>query len=189
MCADRSSKSSPAEPVELSQRILHRGRTGIFGVHEVRFPSGHVTTLELLQHPGAAAIVPFVDAEHIVLLRQYRFAIKGQLWEIPAGKLDPGEEPRTCALRELEEETGYRAGRIVATGRVIPAPGFADECIHLFCAYDLVAGETRREPNELIETHHVRLHEALRMIDRGDIVDGKSIAGLHHAARLAANTP
>src|SRR5262245_5034627 len=180
MCADRIS------PERLSERVLHRGRTGTFGLHELRMPNGHVTTLELLQHPGASAVVPFVDAEHIVLLRQYRFAVQDRLWEIPAGKLDPGEDPESCARRELAEETGFRAARLVPVGRIVTAPGFTDECIHLFCAYELEAGEARCEPSELIEVHRVAFDEALRMVERGEIVDAKTVAGLHHAQRLAS---
>jgi ADP-ribose pyrophosphatase len=184
MCADHSSQREPT-PEQISERVLHRGRTGTFGLHELRLPNGHVTTLELLQHPGASAVVPFLDATHIVLLRQYRFAVQGSLWEIPAGKLDPGEAPESCAARELHEETGYRAARLVPVGRLITAPGFTDECIHLFCAYDLEAGEAHREPSELIEVHRVSFREALRMVECGEIVDAKTIAGLHHAQRLA----
>jgi ADP-ribose pyrophosphatase len=185
MCADRIS-TQRISPEVLSERVLHKGRTGTFGLHELRFPNGHVTTLELLQHPGASAVVPFVDPEHVVLLRQYRFAVQDRLWEIPAGKLDPGEDPQSCAERELREETGYRAARMVPVGRIITAPGFTDECIHLFCAYDLEAGEAQCEPSELIEVHRVPFGEALRMVERGEIVDAKTVAGLHHARRLAA---
>jgi ADP-ribose pyrophosphatase len=180
MCADR------ILPERISERVLHVGRTGTFGLHELRLPNGHLTTLELLQHPGASAVVPFVDDAHIVLLRQYRFAVQGRLWEIPAGKLDPGEDPESCAHRELREETGYRASRMVPLGRIITAPGFTDECIYLFCAYELEAGEAQCEPSEMIEVHRVPFEEALRMVERGEIVDAKSVAGLHHAQRLAS---
>jgi ADP-ribose pyrophosphatase len=88
-------------------------------------------------------VVPFLDRDHVVLLRQFRHAAGGTIWEVPAGKLDRGEDPAVCAVRELEEETGYRAGRVVQTGSVLTTPGFTDERIHLFCAYDLVPGPAR----------------------------------------------
>jgi 8-oxo-dGTP pyrophosphatase MutT (NUDIX family) len=101
----------------------------------------------------------------------------------PGGKLDRGEDPAVCAVRELEEETGYRAARVVETGTVLTTPGFTDERIHLFCAYDLTPGPARPEAHELIRTEVVGLERALVMIERGEIVDGKSIAALFLAAR------
>jgi len=156
---------------------------GTFGLHELELSTGNRVTLELLRHPGASAVVPFLDEERILLLRQFRFAADGWIWEVPAGKLEPNEAPEVCALRELAEETGYRAGRVECTGRILTSPGFTDECIHLFCAYDLEAGETAHEPSELIEIHEIRLSEALAMIDRGEIIDSKSIAALFHTTR------
>jgi ADP-ribose pyrophosphatase len=167
----------------MSQRVLHRGRVGTFALEEVELPSGRRVTLEILHHPGAAAVVPFVGPERILLLRQYRFAAGGFIWEVPAGKLEPGEPPERCAERELEEETGYRAGRLVRTGLILTTPGFTDERIHLFSAFDLVPGSRAHEHDEVIEIHEVALAEALAMIDRGELVDGKSIAAIFHAWR------
>ena len=106
------------------------------------------------------------------------------IWEVPAGKLEPGEAPEVCAIRELEEETGWIAGRIERSGVVLTTPGFTDERIHLFCAFELSPGHTQHEPAELIEVHEVRLDEALAMIERGELIDGKSIAALFHARRF-----
>ncbi len=156
---------------------------GTFGLHEIELSTGMRVTLELLRHPGAAAVVPFLDQERILLIHQFRFAADGWIWEVPAGKLEADEPPEVCATRELAEETGYRAGRVECTGRILTSPGFTDECIHLFCAYDLEAGETAHEASELIEIHQVRLEEALAMIDRGEIIDAKTIAALFHATR------
>jgi len=169
---------------ELGRRVLHQGSVGTFALHELELPDGQSFTLELLRHPGAAAVVPFVDDESVLLIRQYRFAADGVIWEIPAGKRDPGEAPEVCAARELEEETGYRAGRLVRTGEILTTPGFTDECIHLFCAFDLEPGTLAREPTEWIELHEVPLDRALDMIHAGEIVDSKTIVALFHASRL-----
>lgn len=168
----------------MKRRVLHSGAVGEFGLEEVTLPDGRVLTLEILRHPGAAAIVPFLDDERIVLLRQYRHAAGGEIWEVPAGKLDPREAPERCALRELEEETGYRARHILRAGEILTSPGFTDERIHLFCAHDLEPGRRAHEPAELIEVHEIAFEAAMRMIATGEIVDAKSIAALHHAARL-----
>ena len=157
---------------------------GSFGLDEVRLPNGKVAQLALLQHPGAAAIVPFLDEQTILLLHQFRYATGQSIWEVPAGKLDgPSEDPAACARRELEEETGYRANRIEASGRIWTTPGFTDEIIWLFEAHELSAGPLRHEDHEVIDVHEVALERALEMIDRGEIQDAKTIAALYHAAR------
>jgi ADP-ribose pyrophosphatase len=167
----------------VKRRTLHDGPVGSFGLEEAQLPSGKRVTLEILRHPGAAAVVPFMDDERILLLHQYRHAPGGTIWEVPAGKLDPGEDPEACAARELEEETGYRAGRIERTGVILTSPGFTDERIHLFCAYDLQPGTLQHEHAEHIEIHEVRFSEALDMIERGEIIDAKSIVALYHVVR------
>ncbi len=167
----------------MKERVLHQGSVGSFNLEEVELPSGKRVTLELLRHPGAAAVVPFMDDDRILLLRQYRYAAGGTIWEIPAGKIDPGEDAETCAARELEEETGYRAGRIERTGVILTSPGFTDERIHLFCAYDLERGRLCHESAEQIEIHELSFSEALDMIERGEIIDAKSIVALYHVAR------
>ncbi|HTO68541.1 MAG TPA: NUDIX hydrolase [Myxococcota bacterium] len=167
----------------VERRVLWEGNVGSFGLDTVDLPSGERATLALFRHPGASAVVPFLDRERIVLLRQFRHAAGGVIWEVPAGKLDRGEDPAHCAARELEEETGYRAGRVEKTGSILTTPGFTDERIHLFCAYDLVAGRAAPEAHEVLESEVVPLERALAMIDSGEICDGKSIAALFLAAR------
>lgn len=163
--------------------MLHTGPVGSFGLEQVELPDGRRLTLELLRHPGAAAVVAFTAPDRILLLRQYRHAAGGPIWEVPAGKLEPGEPPETCARRELEEETGYRAGRLARAGVVLTTPGFSDERIHLYQAWDLEPGTRDHQPDELIEVHERPLAEAVAMIDRGELTDGKSIAALFHAWR------
>jgi ADP-ribose pyrophosphatase len=148
----------------------------------VDLPNGLRVELDLIRHPGAAAVVPFLDSERVLLIRQYRFATGGGLLEIPAGKLDPGETPEECALRELEEETGYRAGRLERLGSIWTTPGFCDEVIHLFAAFDLTKTEQRLEPDEIIELVPTPLADALDALD-GPIVDGKTATALLLADR------
>ena len=174
---------------ELGRRILHEGAVGSFGLYDLELANGHRFTLELLRHPGASAVVPFLDDERILLIRQYRFAADATIWEIPAGKREPDEPPEVCAARELEEETGYRAGRLERTGEILTTPGFSDECIHLFCAYELSRGNEAREPSELIELRDVQLSEAIAMIQRGEITDSKTVVALYHAGRRAGLIP
>jgi len=167
----------------VERRVIWEGSVGSFGLDTVVLPSGERATLAIFRHPGASAVVPFLDAENVVLLRQFRHAAGGVIWEVPAGKLDRGEDPARCAARELEEETGYRAGRLVQTGSILTTPGFTDERIHLFCAYDLVEGATAHEADEVIRTEVIALERALALIESGEISDGKTIAALFLAAR------
>jgi len=121
----------------LSRRELWSGGSGRFGEEEILLPDGRQLTLGILKHPGACAVVPVLDDGSVVLLRQYRHAVRKTLWEIPAGKLDPGEDLTTCALRELKEETGYSAHKLVSLGSICVTPGYSDERIHLYLARDL----------------------------------------------------
>ncbi|TPV95222.1 MAG: NUDIX domain-containing protein [Myxococcales bacterium FL481] len=168
------------------RKVVWTGSVGEFGIDDVTLPNGARTSLAVLAHPGAAAVVPFLDAHHVVLLRQFRHAAGGMLWEVPAGKLDGDEDPQRCAIRELEEETGYCAARIEALGPIHTTPGFTDELIHLFAAFDLKPGQVAREADEHIITEVVPLSAALEWIDRGRITDAKSICALLKADRHAS---
>jgi len=166
----------------ISRTELRSGPIGHYGLEEVELPNGHRLVLDVLRHPGAAAAVVFVSPSRVLLLRQYRHAGGGWLWEIPAGKLDDGEEPLDCIAREIEEETGYCAAHIEWLGEILPAAAYTDERIRLYLAADLSAGTVQHGPGENIEVHEVEFDEALAMIDRGDIVDAKTIAALYHCA-------
>ena len=157
-------------------------------VDEVRFPDGSVGSLEMIRHPGASAVVPLLDDggsdPNILLIRQYRYAANGYLYEIPAGRLDEGESPMECAHRELTEETGYRAQRVEHLFTMFTTPGFTDEKIHLFLATGLTPGEANREADEFVELVPTRLSRALSMIQQGEIQDAKTALALLYSANF-----
>lgn len=169
--------------MRLDSRRVHSGRVLNLDIDSVRFPDGSVGELEMIRHSGASAVVPVLSAgtaadPEILLIRQFRHAADGPIWEIPAGRLDPGETPETCAARELEEETGMRAGRIRRLTTMFTTPGFTDERIDLFAAHDLVPGPPRRDSDEFLETHILALSRCLEMIRSGEISDGKTAVAL-----------
>ena len=171
-----------------SQRI-YNGRVLNLDIDRVRFPNGSEGQLELIRHSGAAAVVPFLDepndhSARILLIRQYRYAADRFLYEIPAGRLESGEEPMACARRELQEEAGCEAASLASLGGFFTTPGFIDEFIHLFVATGLTRGEAKLESDEFIHSESHTLLEGLRMIDRGEIVDGKTIIALFMVDRL-----
>lgn len=149
----------------------------------VELPDGTLLDLDIVRHPGAAAVVPFVSDSDVLLIRQYRHAAGGTILEVPAGKLDPGEPPETCAARELAEEAGQRPGRLVRTGAIWTTPGFCDERIHLFAAFELAPVPRNPDDDELIEVLRVPLGEALRLVWSGELSDAKSALALLYAAR------
>ena len=148
---------------------------------EVQLPNGHRVVLDIVRHPGASAVVPFVSDEDVLLIRQYRYAAGGYLYEVPAGKLDAGEPAEVCAARELEEEAGQRAGRLEKLGAIWTTPGFTDERIHLFAAYELEEVPQRLEDDEVLEVIRMPLRSALDMVWNGELSDAKSALALVHA--------
>ncbi len=165
----------------MATRDIYRGRIVHLTIEEVTLPNGHVTPLEIVRHPGAAAVVTLDDDGCVVLLRQYRHAAGGYLWEVPAGKLDPGESPSTCAARELQEEAGLAADRLEHLGSIVTCPGFCDEVIHLFLATQLRSVPINRGADEVIDAiETVPLRDAMERIRRGQIRDAKTIAALVH---------
>ncbi len=170
-------------------REVYRGRVVHLVVEEVDLPNGNRVTLEIIHHPGAAAVVPFVTADEVLLVRQYRHAVRGYLLEVPAGKLDPGEAPEACARRETEEEVGYAPGSLARLGVIYTTPGFTDERIHLFTARDLRPGAARLGPDEVLSVVRMPLVEAVRKIESGEIQDGKTICALLMAARVRRDPP
>jgi ADP-ribose pyrophosphatase len=172
---------------QISTERIHEGKIINVDRDRIRYPDGSQAEVDIVRHSGASAVVPFLsDPEgedpQILLLRQYRYAADGYLYEIPAGRLDPGETPADCAARELREETGCTAKQMEPLITMVTTPGFTDERIHLFMATDLTHGETAREADEFADVIVMRLSEALELIQRGEIVDGKTALGILYAA-------
>ena len=156
----------------------HRGRLFTVQVLTWTDEQGRRVRREVVRHPGAVLVIPCLEGNRVVMVRNERIAVDRRLWELPAGKLEPGEAPRDAAGRELEEETGYRAARIRPLGEFYTSPGFCDELMHVFVADDLHLVGQRLEPGEDIFVETVPVAEALAMIDDGRIRDGKTIAAL-----------
>ena len=172
---------------KVESRRVYTGKIISVDVDTVRFPDGSTGELEMIRHPGASAIVPFLsdprgEDPQVLMIRQYRYAADGYLYEIPAGRLDQGENPRDCAVRELKEETGCTAEHFDHLLTMYTTPGFTDEKIHLFMATGLLAGETKHEVDEFLDLHPMRLSRALEMVEAGEIQDAKTVIGLLFAA-------
>jgi len=172
----------------MKRKVAHRGRSFTVYVEEAALPNGRRVDLDVVRHPGAAAVVPFETEEVVLLIRQFRHAAGGTIWEIPAGKLD-GDAPEICAAKELEEEAGRRAGRLERLGSIWTTPGFTDEVIHLFAGFDLEPIPQRLESDEVIEVVPTPIGEALELIWSGELRDAKSAIALIHAARRIGLLP
>jgi ADP-ribose pyrophosphatase len=173
--------------MQLASRRVYTGHVVALDVDTVRYPDGSNGELEMIRHPGAAAVVPIASDPSgpnptLLLIKQYRYAAGGPLWEIPAGRLAPGENPEACARRELLEEAGVSAGRIEPLTTIWTSPGFTDERIHLFWAADLKAGVHARERDEFIEVVPRPLSNVLAAIRSGEICDAKTSIALLYMA-------
>jgi ADP-ribose pyrophosphatase len=158
----------------LGTRRIYNGRVLNVRLDDVELPNGHRSTFEIIEHGGGVCVIAQPQHDSIVLVRQYRPAIGSYLLEVPAGKLERGEDPAECAIRELREETGYRCERIRKTWSFYTAPGFCSELLHLFVAEGLSQGEAAPEDNEAIDVEVVPVMRALEMVDRGEIIDAKT---------------
>ena len=175
--------------MQLASRRVHTGRVVRLDIDTVRFPDGSTGELELIRHPGAAAIVPCVSDPPgpdptILMIRQYRYAAGGPLWEIPAGTLDAGEDPDSCARRELLEEAGVAAARLERLTSIWTTPGFTDEVIHLYLASGLETRQPSRERDEFIEVVPEPVSRVLRRIREGEVRDAKTIVAILYMARF-----
>ena len=162
----------------MSRETVHVGRKIRVEVDTFTAPDGTTVKRDAIRHPGAVVILPVLDADHVVLLRNHRFVIGETLWEVPAGTVEVGEPLEDCARRELAEETGYAAAKWRSLGYLFASPGVLDEKLHLFVAEDLTPGDASPEPEEQLHPVTVRFDEAVRMCVAGEIKDAKTITAL-----------
>ncbi|MEW6726321.1 MAG: NUDIX hydrolase [Bacillota bacterium] len=167
----------------LQQEYVYRGKILNMRVDTVELPNGKVGRREVVEYSGAVAIVAVDDEGYVLLVRQYRYAVGKELLEIPAGKLEGGENPEAAVNRELEEETGYTAGKLTKLLEFYSTPGFTSEKMHLYLVTGLTTGQAAPDEDEFLELVRVPLDQAVEMVKRGEICDAKSIVGL-----LAANS-
>jgi ADP-ribose pyrophosphatase len=176
---------------KLGSRRVYTGKVLNLDVDRVKFPDGSTGELEIIRHPGASAVLPFLsdpagDDPQILLIKQYRYAAEGFLYEVPAGRLDPGELAADCARRELLEETGCTAEDVQPLYTFYTTPGFIDERIHGFIATGLTRGESAREADEFLTVETMTLSDALGLIQTGEIRDGKTAVLILFAAGFRA---
>ena len=165
----------------MRSKSIYHGKVIDVNAEWVELPGGRACELEIVRHPGGAAAVALDNNANVCLLRQYRHAADGWLWELPAGRIDPGEQPLATARRELQEEAGLRAERWEPLGSLFSSPGIFTEVIHLFLARELQAVEQRHEEHEVIEVHWLPFAEAVAKAGAGEIRDAKTIIGLFRA--------
>ena len=169
------------KPTTIASNHIHRGRVIDVSSERLKYSNGQVYEIDFVRHPGAAAVVAVDDAGRVCLVRQYRHGIADFLWEIPAGKLDKGEAPEVCAVRELAEETGVMARRWTPLGLYVPAPGIFSEVIHLYLARDLDVGTPKPDADEELELDWLPLGEAIERVLKGELNDGKTALALVRA--------
>ena len=178
---------------QLGSRELYTGKIFRLDRDTVRFPDGSTTEMDIVRHAGASAIVPFMsdpegDDPQLLLLRQYRYAAGGYIYEVPAGRLDGDESPASCAVRELKEETGCSAAQMEPLLTMFTTPGFTDEKIHVFMATGLTHGESAREADEFADVVIMPLAEALELIRTGEIMDAKTALSILYVAGFRTGT-
>ena len=166
-------------------REIYRGKIVHLFVESAALPNGKTFDLEVVRHPGASAVVPLKEDGKVVLIYQYRHAAGGFIYEVPAGKLSPGEAPESCAEREVEEEVGYKVGKLEKLTTIFTAPGFCDEQIHLFLGTELVFSGQQLGEDEVLQVIEVPFEEAMNRIEDQTIRDAKSIVALELAYRRA----
>ncbi|MTI48177.1 NUDIX hydrolase [Sporosalibacterium faouarense] len=166
------------EEKTMKSEKIYEGRIINLRLDTVELPDKKYTKREIVEHPGAVAIIPVTEDNEVVLVKQYRKAVESELLEIPAGKVEIGENPVTCAVRELKEETGYSAKEIQFLFEFYTSPGFSNEKLHLFLAKGLSEGEAEPENDEYIEVCKIKLESLVEMINNGELLDSKTVVGV-----------
>lgn len=162
--------------------VLFKGKVFDLKVDEIEYNSGNAGIREVAIHPGGAVVVPILDSGKIIMVKQFRYPLQQIILELPAGKLNIDEDPYVCAVRELEEETGYKAGNVEKLGAICTTPGFCTEILHIYIAKDLIPGNHNREEGEYgMEIFEYSFEEIEQKISSGEIVDAKTICGIHLA--------
>ena len=169
------------KPTVASSHLVHEGRVIKVSTERLRYANGREFDIDFVRHPGAAAVVAVDSAQRVCLVRQYRHGVEDFMWEIPAGKLDAGEAPQICAVRELAEETGVRARQWSSLGLYVPAPGLFTEVIHMYLARDLETGSPAPDADEELELQWLPLKDALQLLLTGRWNDGKTALALWRA--------
>ncbi|MBQ3404377.1 MAG: NUDIX hydrolase, partial [Oscillospiraceae bacterium] len=162
----------------LSSNVVYDGRIIKVLKDDILLENGDKSIREIIEHPGAVGIVPIDGKGDVILVRQYRYAVGAEMLEIPAGKMEYGEDPLECAVRELSEETGYEAGKIVHLGSFYPSVGVSREKLHMYLATELKKGEAHPDVDEFVDVVTMPFDEAVDMAMKGQFNDGKSIIGL-----------
>lgn len=168
---------------QISTSTVYKGRIVSIRNDIAEIKNGRQVYREVVEHPGGVAIVPLNEQGQVLMVRQYRYPVERELLEIPAGKLEPGEDPLDCAVRELSEETGCTAGRIVFLGAIYPSPGFSRETLYIYLALDLESGEMHLDEDEFLSVEPVPLDSVVDMIMTNELPDGKTIIGIMKAKR------
>lgn len=169
------------KPTAIASHPIHQGRVVAFSTEILRYANGREHALDFIRHPGAAAVVAIDASDRVCMVRQYRHGVADFLWEVPAGKLDKGEAPAVCAVRELQEETGVTALTWTSMGIFLPAPGIFTEIIHLYLARGLTLGDAAPDADEELELQWLPFEEALAKVQRGEWNDGKTAMALLRA--------
>lgn len=172
------------EEKTMKSEKIYEGKIVNLRIDTVELPDKKYSKREIVEHPGGVGIITIINNNSLVLVKQYRKAVEDFLWEIPAGKLEVNEEPRETAIRELSEETGYEAKKLTYITEFYTSPGYCNEKIHLFLAQDLVEVDSKPDPGEFIEKAIVSLDDCQKMLDRGEIIDSKTIIAIYYARQF-----
>ena len=167
-----------------SRHPVFAGRVLDVGAEVHEMPDGRCSEFEIIRHPGGAAILPVFADGRVLLIRQFRPSVRAMVYEIPAGRLEPGETPQSCAVRELGEEAGYVPGEVLSLGSFLSSVGFCDERVYLFLGRELTAVEQQLEPDEVIDLCPMSIGDAMHKIGSGEILDSKTQLALLHYHRL-----